>query len=148
MESVIWGFTGISIWPVLGLVLLGAVFLLLLVAQLSNIPGAIIGIRPHELGPLIYDEEELITSVRFILICYPYTVHLQNCELIYEEGEPRQVGRLNQIQPTYSQPGELTYGIAQIVGNHTKAKGANLFFTYKEKEDTDDTVFQIPVQWA
>ncbi len=147
LESFIFGFFNVSIWPRLGGILLGAYFLLILLFQMFDKPQAIIGIRPHELGPLIYDEEELITSVRFILMCHPYTVNLKNCELIYPEDVARQVGRLNQIHPQNIEPGELAYGVAQIVGNHTKAKGAVITFTYKETEETGRE-YQIPIEWA
>ena len=64
-----------------------------------NKPQAIIGIRPHELGPLIYDEEEMMTTVRFIIICNPFTIDLIDCEILYSEGDIKQVGKLNQIHP-------------------------------------------------
>jgi len=146
LEGLVFGFFGVSIWPIMGSILIGALIILVFVIQLLNKPQAIVGFRPHELGPLIYDEEDLITSVRFIVMCHPYTIQLLNCEMIYPDDVAKQVGRLNQIHPDYVERGELTYGIAQIVGNHTKAKGAILTFRYKEKEGSRD--YQIPLEWA
>jgi len=147
-DAIFYGFFGVSIWPLLGGIILGIYLVVVILIQFLNKPQAIIGIRPHELGPLIYDEEELITSVRFILICHPYTVHLQDCEVVYPDGASKQVGRLQQIQPEYAEPGELIYGIAQIVGNHTKATGAVIRFTYKETEAKKDVLYEIPITWA
>jgi len=148
LDAIIYGFFDQTIWPIFGGLILGIIFLMLFIFHYVSKPQAIIGIRPHELGPLIYDEEELITSVRFIVMCRPYTVHLLDCEVIYPEGATKQVGRLNQIQPNYTEPGELTYAIAQIIGNHTKAIGAKINFSYKEKEESSDVIYEVTLDWS
>lgn len=148
IDTLIFGFFGQDIWPIFGGVLVGLYALFLFLYHIMDKPQAIIGIRPHELGPLIYDEEELVTSVRFIVMCRPFTVHLVDCEIIYPEDATKQVGRLNQIHPEYIEPGELTYGVAQMIGNHSKASGAVIKFYFKETEDRHDEPYEVEIEWA
>ena len=147
IELLIFGFSGQLLIMTLSQILLPIYIIFLLILQILNKPQAIIGIRPHELGPLIYDEEEMMTTVRFIIICNPFTIDLIDCEILYSEGDIKQVGKLNQIHPESISKGQLAYAVAQIYGNHTKASGAIIKFSYKEKSKTD-VVYEVPITWG
>ena len=66
---------------------------------------------------------------------------------LYSEGDIKQVGKLNQIHPESISKGQLAYAVAQIYGNHTKASGAIIKFSYKEKSKTD-VVYEVPITWG
>lgn len=145
IESVLYGVVLISLFPILGLVLSGMTLILIILAQIGNKPKAIVGIRSNELGALIYNEEEVITMVRFVVISHPHTIQLKNCELIFDDNGISQIEKLKQIQPEFIEPGELRHGVAQILGNHTKAVGAKIFFSYKGSKD--DITYEIVMRW-
>ena len=72
---------------------------------------------------------------------------LIDCEILYSEGDIKQVGKLNQIHPESISKGQLAYAVAQIYGNHTKASGAIIKFSYKEKSKTY-VVYEVPITWG
>ena len=144
-ESVLYGVVLVSLFPIFGLVLSGVTLILIFIIQIGNKPKAIVGIRSNELGALIYNEEEVITMVRFVVISYPHTIHFENCELIFDDRGISQIEKLKQIQPELVEAGELRHGVAQILGNHTKAVGAKIFFSYKETND--DITYEITMRW-
>lgn len=120
-------------------------FVFVFIYNISDIPSSIIGIRPHELGALIYNEADLLTTVRFILMSQPETVILLNCELLFEGQPISQIHELKELHPTKNEPGMLTYCVAQFLGNHTKSIGANIKFKYSGEDETE---FELSVYWA
>ena len=81
-------------------------------------------------------------------IAHPHTINLKDCELIYGEKGIKQIERLKQIQPESIAPGTLTHSVAEIFGNHTKAVGAKIRFTYKELEEKEDLVYEVKISWV
>ncbi|MHA2098577.1 MAG: hypothetical protein ACW99A_07810 [Candidatus Kariarchaeaceae archaeon] len=108
-------------------------------------PSAIIGIRIHELGALLYNEADLLTTVRFIMMGYPENIRLLDCEILFD-GEPiSQINDLKELHPEEIEAGSLTYCVAQFVGNQTKSIGANIHFSYaSDREQT----YELPIYWA
>lgn len=126
------------------IVILSLYFISVLAFNIADIPSSIFGIRSHELGALIYNEADLITTVRFMLMSQPNVVNLLNCELLFE-GEPiAQINELKELHPQEIEPGKLTYCVAQFLGNHTKSIGLTVKFKYSE----DETDFELPIYWA
>jgi hypothetical protein len=108
-------------------------------------PSAIVGIRSHELGALVYNEADLLTTVRFIFMGMPDKIKLLNCELLFEGDPISQVNELRELHPEVIEAGSLTYCVAQFVGNQTKSIGANIQFCYLADPDQS---YQLPVYWA
>lgn len=146
IDLVVMGLFGSSIFPVFGMILLALVFFLTLLLQFGSLPQAIVGMRPHELGPLMYYEAELISDVRIIVKSYPHSIEITDCEMIYAEDAIKQVEKVKDIQPDEINPGKLQYVIIQMRGNHTKAKGAIISFKYPEIKD--NTKYEIEILWA
>lgn len=126
------------------LAILAIYCLIVLVFLISDRPHTIIGIRPHELGPIFYNEADLVTTIRFIIISYPIGVKLENCDLIFKDDPLPQNYKLEQLHPAETEPGALSYGVAQYVGNHSKANGANITFSFV----SDETEFTVPIYWS
>ncbi|MHA2172693.1 MAG: hypothetical protein ACXAB7_22700 [Candidatus Kariarchaeaceae archaeon] len=144
LDGLLRGIFDYTVFPLLGGGILLGYTLIVLLYQYLEKPAAIIGIRPHELGAILYDDSDIITTIRFILISRPHTVKLINCELIYQNESLSQIDRFKQIHPETILPGELTYCIAQIYGNHTKSDGAKIQFSYG---DQSELVFEVPIYW-
>lgn len=107
-------------------------------------PYSIIGIRPNELGPVIYLPEEIISNIRFVVMAKPFDIQPVKCEVIYgDTNTMQQVVNMIQIHPQNISAGELTHGVAQLTGNHSKAVGARIFF----KMNDDDEEYQIEIKW-
>ncbi|RMG42466.1 MAG: hypothetical protein D6732_00935 [Methanobacteriota archaeon] len=112
---------------------------------LTQRPYSILGLRPHELGAVDYLPDDVVTNIRFVLVCEPYPVYLKHAEMIYDhdENRPIQVSNFVQIHPEVVSPGELAHGVAQITGNHVQAKGAKITLSVGENE----TEYTIPIYW-
>ncbi len=108
-------------------------------------PYSIVGIRPNELGAVNYVPDDVVTNIRFVVVTKPYALYLMEAEFIYDENNdrPLQVADFVQIHPEIVKPGELAHGIAQITGNHVKAKGAVIKF----KLEGNDTMYSVPIYW-
>ncbi len=140
IEILLWNIFGISLFPWIGGIVIASLLIISVIIHFDTMPNAIIGIRPNELGPLIYDESNLITSVRFMLKSYPNDVELLNCTMINPEENIKQVESLKEIQPEIIKSGELTHAVAQIRGNHSKSVGASIAFRYSDDKDTTYTI--------
>ncbi|MHA2249987.1 MAG: hypothetical protein ACXAD7_06475 [Candidatus Kariarchaeaceae archaeon] len=145
-EVITVGIMDYSLWPWIGGILLISYFLIILIYQFLEIPSAIIGIRPHELGPILYDDADIITTIRFIIACKPFTVVLKYCEVIIPDDTLSQINQLKEIHPLEISPGKLTHGVVQIYGNHSKSIGAKIQFSYAEQYD-EEMLYEIPIYW-
>ena len=143
IDLVIYVLSNSSMFP-LGYLILIPVLLLFALFATYDVPDNIIAIRPHELGALLYDDEDVVTSIRFIVYAQPNPINLHSCDITYsQEQEHQQVTRFIQIHPAKVKPGELTYGVGQVTGNHQKADGAKISFSVgnSEKIHTIDLVW-------
>jgi hypothetical protein len=145
VDGLLRGVINYSVFPLLGGAILFIYGLIILLYHYLEKPAAIIGIRPHELGAILYDDSDIITTIRFILISRPHTVKLINCELIYQNESLSQIDRFKQVHPETIPPGELTYCIAQMYGNHTKSDGVKIRFSY---ENQTELIFEVPIYWS
>lgn len=136
----------LNIWPNLIGILLGSYTFLLLIFHYIERPTSIIGFRANELGPIVYNENDVVSNIRFLVMSKPHPVELTSCELVYDENElSRSAGNLHQLHPKEIAPGELTHSVAQFLGNHTKSKGVIVTFNYKNDKEAE---FQLPIIWA
>jgi hypothetical protein len=142
-----YGVSGFEFWVWIGIILFGTYLLIIFLLQMLDKPSAIIGIRPHELGPILYDDADILTTLRFILICYPYSVKILNCKLIFSNENITQLGQLKQIYPEIVEPGTLKHVVAQIYGNHSQAIGAEIQFTYAEREG-EEIIYEVSIYWS
>ncbi len=133
-----------SLFPIIGTVLIIITFLLAIFVQYMNLPAAIVGIRPNELEPLVYLENDTLTNVKFMVMSYPNTIVIKDVKLKLPETAMKQIMRVIQIQPKNISPGELTHVVAQVLGNHTRATGAIVQFEYKGK----DQLYEVEISWA
>ncbi|MDH5401061.1 MAG: hypothetical protein OEZ01_09875 [Candidatus Heimdallarchaeota archaeon] len=116
---------------------------IVLIYFINELPHSIIGFRGHELGSILYDDPEAMTTFRFIYCSLPFKVNLLYCEPLYEVEGNAYFGEFNQIHPQTNELGELTYGIAQITGNHTKSIGCNVQFKF----EGEDQKYQVEIKW-
>jgi len=125
-------FSGMSLPSIIYFVIIPILVVYTLFANF-DVPNSIIAIRPHELGPLLYDDEDVVTSVRFVVMTLPNPLKLHSCEITYlEEQEHPQPSNFIQIHPKVIEPAELVHCVAQITGRHERADGAIVEFSIGE----------------
>lgn len=120
-------------------------FLAVLIFNISNRPSSIVGFRSHELGPLLYNEADVLTTVRFIAMSQPSNVELVDCVLLFQSEPISQINELKELHPKEVQSGVLTYCVAQFAGNQTKSIGVNIRFRYIDQIEDE---YELPIYWA
>lgn len=143
-EVFFWSVFQFSLFPWVGGIFLLFLLIINLLIHYDALPSAIIGIRPHELGPLLYEETNMVTNVRFIIKSYPDDVEVMNCVMIHDEDAIKQPESIKEIQPCIVSAGQLRHVVAQVRGNHSKAIGAIVTFRYLNDPETS---YNIDLLW-
>ncbi|MCE7735193.1 MAG: hypothetical protein GPJ54_09970 [Candidatus Heimdallarchaeota archaeon] len=127
-------------------ILISVLYILaVLIFNISDRPSSIVGFRGHELGPLLYNEADVLTTVRFITMSQPSNVELIDCELLFQSEPISQINELKELHPKEVESGVLTYCVAQFAGNQTKSIGVNIRFRYIDQIEVE---YELPIYWA